>query len=313
MAKISELLQLRDRLQIVYTTAELSRELGRLTHDLGHVEDSIDDDEFWQKVNNLIGSVNLITDSLDPLNQEYSQLLKDIQEKISIEEIKFFGENYKLELKHNAVDTIRNLRVMNLQEGIVNEVLDRIRFYTNWKYPTLEIGCRDGEWTHHLIAADPLYIVDYYRDFTESAIKDFPEEYQRRIRVYLLNDIDSLTATLPLNQFNFIFCWNFLNYASFDTIKEYLKAAKLLLRPGGTFMFSYNDGDRPAGAAMAENRFMTYVPKHMLVPLCESLGFEITNQRTRDVSISWIEVRKPGELETNKAHQVLGEIKRIND
>ena len=120
-----------------------------------------------------------------------------------------------------------------------------------------------------------------------------------------------MLTTLPLNQFNFVFSWNFMNYASLDTIKEYLKIVKELLRPGGVFMFSYNDGDRPAGAAMAENFFMTYVPKHMLIPMCESLGFEVVNQRTRDVSISWIEIRKPGELTTTKAHQVLGEVKYI--
>jgi hypothetical protein len=76
-------------------------------------------------------------------------------------------------------------------------------------------------------------------------------------------------------------------------------------------MFSYNDGDRPAGAGMAENFFMSYMPKSMLIPLCESLGYIVTNDISRGMNISWLEIQKPGTLETNKAHQVLGEIKPV--
>ena len=73
-------------------------------------------------------------------------------------------------------------------------------------------------------------------------------------------------SELPQNQMGFVFCWNFLNYCSLDTIKEYLKEVKNVLRPGGIFMFSYNDGDRSGGAGMAENFFMSYMPKSMLIP-----------------------------------------------
>jgi SAM-dependent methyltransferase len=152
-----------------------------------------------------------------------------------------------------------------------------------------------------------------YQEFLDSAVSQFPEEYQRRTRLYQYKDPADLVNMLPKNQFGFVFCWNFMNYASFDTIKEYLKAVKVLLRPGGTFMFSYNDGDRPGGAGMAENFFMTYTPKRMLVPLAESLGYIVTEQCDRDRTVSWVELRNPGELKTVKAHQVLGEINRINN
>jgi SAM-dependent methyltransferase len=309
--KISELLELRDRLERVYTTAELNRELTRLTFDVSSIDPVIADPDFKKQVGGLVSNLATIADDIAITNENYKKILSTIQRQISLEEAKFFTDNYVLELKHNAVDVIRNQRVMPLKDTIRNEILDRIRLYTDWKYPALEIGCRDGEWTEYLVAADPLYIVDYYREFIDSATGDFPELYQQRIRKYLLKDYNEISTQLPENQFGFVFCWNFMNYCSFDTIKEYLKIMKKLLRPGGTFMFSYNDGDRPAGAAMAENFFMTYVPKHLLVALCESLGFEIVNQRTRDVSVSWIEVRRPGTLTTVKAHQVLGEIKKI--
>ena len=61
---------------------------------------------------------------------------------------------------------------------------------------------------------------------------------------------------------------------------------------------------------MAENFAQTYMPKSILIPLCESLGYEISNDIHCNTNISWLEIKKPGELETIKAHQVLGEIKR---
>jgi SAM-dependent methyltransferase len=239
-------------------------------------------------------------------NSKFTALIDHINQSIAAESSKFFTDNYKLELKHNSIEHVRNVRVMKLSDEVHQDVLAKIQLYTDWKYPALEIGCRDGEWTKFMVAADPLYIVDNFREFTESATKDFTESYQRRIRVYLTQGYDM--SALPQNQMGFVFCWNFLNYCSLDTVKEYLKEVKNLLRPGGVFMFSYNDGDRSGGAGMAENFFMSYMPKSMLIPLCESLGYEIINDEARDMSISWLEIRKPGTLETVKAHQVLGQI-----
>jgi cyclopropane fatty-acyl-phospholipid synthase-like methyltransferase len=109
----------------------------------------------------------------------------------------------------------------------------------------------------------------------------------------------------------FVFSWGYFNYVSLDTMKQYLRQVFDLLRPGGVFMFSYNDGDTPAGAGMAENFAQTYMPKSMLVTLCESLGYNVSSTHIHSTNIHWIEITKPGVLETNKAHQVLGKIEPI--
>lgn len=310
MIKFSEIVQLRDRLQEAYNTTAITTDVDILQNNLYAIRGSTTPSTFTDNVHSLASDLNNLKDNLRYNNELYKSLLDSINEYISVEGQRFFGDNYKLELKYDAVEKIRTIRVLPLSDEIYDEVVNRIRLYTSWQYPALEIGCRDGELTRHMVSADPLYIVDHYREFTDSAIKDFPEEYQRRIRVYLTPDHD--LSILPKNQFSFILCWNFLNYRSLDTIKEYLKHAKELLRPGGVFLFSYNDGDRPAGAGYAENFFMTYMPKSMLIPLCESLGLEVISDQAREQAISWLEVKKPGMLETPKAHQTMGEIKRYN-
>lgn len=306
-----KLVELREQLKSAYDTSTITSAINHLDVDLCNINSTVDALEFNNEINDLHLDLQRMHSALNINNSKYTALIDHINQAIAAESSKFFNYNYKLELKYNTIEHVRKVRVMPLSNEVQDIILNKIRLYTNWKYPALEIGCRDGEWTKHMVAADPLYIVDQFREFTESATKDFTEIYQRRIRVYLIQEHDM--SALPQNQMGFVFCWNFLNYCSLDTIKEYLKEVKNLLRPGGTFMFSYNDGDRPGGAGMAEGFFMSYMPRSMLIPMCESLGYEIVADEARDRSISWLEIRKPGELKTVKAHQVMGEIKHINN
>ena len=314
MKTISELVKIREHLISVYKTIPITREIELLDVELRAVGSENTGNEVRDDIIELADDLNTLHNKLKFNNDRYQAVIDRIDHLVQAESTKFLTENYSLELrvKDEAVGNIRKIRVLDLRPEIEEEILNRIRIYTSWRYPALEIGCRDGEWTKKMVAADPLYITDHYRDFLESAVKDFPEEYQRRVRPYLTKDAN--LSMLPQGQFSFVFCWNFLNYRSLDTVKEYLKSVKELLRPGGVFMFSYNNGDMHECAGYAEGYWMSYIPKSLLVPMCESLGYEVISAqeaRGEGTAISWIELKKHGELNTVKAHQVLGEIKRI--
>jgi len=239
--------------------------------------------------------------------------LQSINEEIQTLTHKLFYNNYDMESDHlyNSADFIRTHWVINVNPDVESLIRQRILLHTDWKYPALEIGCQDGYWTQHLVAADPLYIIDRHRDFLDSASSKFPEAYQRRLRQYHLANHDM--SMLPQRQFGFIFSWGYFNYVSMDTMKRYLQQAMDLLRPGGVFMFSYNDGDTPGGAGMAEKFVRSYMPRSLLVPMCQSLGFEIQAEAEHGPAISWLEIRRPGTLNTIKAHQIMGEIIRRDD
>jgi SAM-dependent methyltransferase len=240
---------------------------------------------------------------------ELADYIKIIDHQIDQIVHQLFVGNYELEEQYGDVEHVRNGRKIKVNDEISDIVRQRINLLCNWRYPTLEIGCRDGEWTQFLVASDPLYVLDRQREFLDSTNDRFPESYQHRLRKYPLVNHD--LSALPENQFGFIFSWGYFNYVSMDTMKLYLQQCLRLLRPGGTFMFTYNDGDTPAGSGMAENHAQSYMPKSYLITLCESLGYEIAAEYDFEPYVSWIDIRRPGELETNKAHQVMGEIKRI--
>jgi hypothetical protein len=56
---------------------------------------------------------------------------------------------------------------------------------------------------------------------------------------------------------------------------------------------------------------MTYVPGSILIPLAESIGFETVFVYNCEPAYSIIELRKPGELQSIKVGQTVGEIKHI--
>jgi SAM-dependent methyltransferase len=258
---------------------------------------------------------------IDSLVQRYEQLIVQIKQPVDEFDLQLqtindqitqlshllFANNYDLEEHYGNIDHVRANRCIHVDPEVQQIIQQRIFVHTNWRYPALEIGCRDGEWTQYLVAADPLYIMDRLPEFLDITNDRFTPEYQQRLRKYPL--IDHNLSALPQHQIGFAFSWGYFNFISVDTMHQVLKQMRNVLRPGGVFMFSYNDGDTAVGAGMAENFAQSYMPRSLLVTLCLSLGFEIVNEVAHAPNISWIEIRRPGTLHTVKAHQVFGEIR----
>jgi SAM-dependent methyltransferase len=261
-------------------------------------------------INGLVDHYTQLIEQAQKPVDDFSQQLDLINQQINEVTHKLFANNYELEERYGSVEQVRSNRRIYIHEELADIIKQKIALYSSWKYPALEIGCRDGEWTQFLVAADPLYIMDRHTEFLHSANDRFPQAYQNRLRKYHL--VDHNLSMLPQNQLGFVFSWGYFNYVSVDTMHQVLKQLKTLLRPGGVFMFSYNDGDTPAGAGMAENFAQSYMPKSVIVPLCLSLGFEVVADCSFSTNISWLEIKRPGQLTTVKAHQVLGEIKHWN-
>lgn len=309
--KLNELVRLRNQLSHALDTSILELELEKNSSRLLNLTENIDPE--------LVQSITAIADNHKSISSlfhrdinQITELLSQIQNKINLLSSRFFAENYQLELKYLAADSIRQVRNLERDEKFEQALIQRINLYSNWQYPALEIGCRDGAWTKLLVASDPLYIADVFEEFLSSAVQQFPPVYQGRIRKYLIQDFYKI-SNLPKNQFGLIFSYNFFNYLSVDSIKQFLIQAMEWLRPGGTIIFTYNNADLPAAAAYAENYFMTYVPESVLVPMAESTGFKTVFLYNSEPSFSIIELQKPGELKSIKVGQTIGEIKHITN
>lgn len=253
---------------------------------------------------------------------EYNHtIISDIEEKI---------DTTASQLQLNFADEL-SFQVFQLDVSVSQLILDSIQKYSDWSYPGLRLGCRyvgqntvneqrekDNNlsilFSTHMVTFDPLYFCDVNDALISQTTDHFNDLYKNRIRKYVIGDL----SILPENQFGFVFCWWVLNFCNISSLEMYLKNVYNLLRPGGTFMFSYNNSDIFESARLVDMNFMSHVPYRHLIKICNKIGFEIISNRDIPNSdplvqiISWVEIRKPGILSTIKLQQVLGKIESKN-
>lgn len=226
---------------------------------------------------------------------------------VKLVEIEYAGDTYEARFNADMLtpDIFNNIPSIESVDFIIRS---RIKQHCDWHYPGLQLGSRFKTWSDCLVTCDPLYLESNSAEVLTDIISLYPSEYSRRLRTY------TNVSLLPLGQFGFVLAWNHFNYVAFELIKAQLPTVFALLRPGGTFMFSYNNCDLFTSAIIAENHSMSYANARIIEEACRNAGFEISasyNEVTDNAEyshISWIEVRKPGVLSTVKAHQVLGQI-----
>lgn len=307
--KLHDIIELRESLKDAYPLGTINKELDAIIENLSIIKSKYNED-YTFRIGEVISVIEqaraALSLPLEKLNDVQEIIKKDLHD--STEKFRVMG--YQDELRYASPERIREIRTMYIPNGVDEIIRTAIDLYVDWRYPGLEIGCRDGEYTKYMVGCDPLYITDVHQEFLDNTMSKFPPEYQRRLRPYQIREMD--LSMLPENQFGFIFSWNFFNYLTLDSIYNYLTQCMKLLRPGGTLMFSYNNADMPAPAAYADSYFMSYVPKSSLIPMCKNLGFEVVSSTDLEPAVSWVELRKTGELKMIKAHQVLGEIKWVN-
>jgi SAM-dependent methyltransferase len=206
-------------------------------------------------------------------------------------------------------------------EENIKFIWDRLRGYSNLRYPGMQLFCRAPYLTVEMVVNDPLYLCDHHMEYIDTTVEQFNEIYQRRLAKYVISaDPERSLSQLPQNQFGFILSWMYFNYYELDTLTSFLKSILTTLRPGGVFMFSYNNGDLLPSCRISEYGGMSFIPKRNLIKTCIELGFEIIKTfdipNVDDLStpddkveyISWVEIKKPGVLQTAKRTQTLGEI-----
>lgn len=218
---------------------------------------------------------------------------------------------YEEEMRWDTNDHILNRRLVIDHDS--NLMLrNRIKLYTDWRLPGMII--RPGLETHieDLVPLDPLYVLDQHEDLIMPAITKFTAEYQRRLRPYVINDYtnEEPLHDLPDQQFGLIFAYNFLNYKPIEVVQRYLRDFYRKLRPGGVVLFTFNNCDLSQGMGLAEKYFMCYTPGHRVLDIAMQFGFENLHDQQGPNDVSWLELKKPGDITSLRGGQTLARIVR---
>lgn len=239
--------------------------------------------------------------------------LRSVLEKLKKNmEPEMFANSYNLwdqEMRYENSNYILNRR-LSIEPQDFGIMHGHVLNYTDWRLPGMIIRPGLEKWIEHLVPLDPLYVVDTDIDLVNPAVEQFTEEYQRRLRKYVINDLrrTSIMGDLPDHQFGFVFAYNYFNYKPIEVVKRYLKEIFDKLRPGGVLMFTYNDCDWSHGVALAEKNFMCYTPGTAIQHEAMMMGFEILYKHRGLGDISWFELKKPGDITSLRGGQSLAKI-----
>lgn len=201
-------------------------------------------------------------------------------------------------------------RTITLSEEHRDMLSTRITLRSDWHYSGLIIRPGRESWGSHMVALDPLYVVDEDIEWLSPIQSTYPAEYNRRVR-YIVNETytnNGYLSAIPNNQIGFVLAYNYFNFKPFEVVCCYLTECFEKLRPGGVIGFTINDCDRVGGVKLVENNFAAYTPASMIIEHAKKLGYEVVFQHNLDAANTWLELAKPGELTSIRGGQSLAKI-----
>jgi SAM-dependent methyltransferase len=267
----------------------------------------------------------------EKLTKEYNDVFRYLGDfECTIEEIKnalqdlidqnnapYFAESFKNYEESVNCETVEFIlkRKLPIYAEVSDQLTTRIRYYNDWKLVGLILRPGHEDWIQELVGCDPLYLVDTNSELLEPAKLRFNDQYQRRLRTYTIQETieSNMLDQLPDGQFGFCLVYNFFNYKPMEIIEAYLKELYIKLKPGGVVAFTFNNCDRAEGIELFERHFMSYTPEKNLLALCQSIGYEIKNVFRLDQSCTWVEINRPGTLNSLRGGQSLAKIVYNND
>lgn len=298
MKKLSELVAYKN---------ELDRYAVEVTQQFTNIE--------LQKITHLVQNDKL-NQSLEKLNKDFiefelvfDQIKQDLGDQIAVAARPWIQESYNMYDKgeaKNPMDILQG-RKYSIESAPFQH---RLLQYNNWKYPAMIIRPGLDSFVEYMVACDPLYLVDLSHEFLKPSMDRFNERYQSRLRSYVVNeDLDSqILKQLPDSQFGFCVAVNYFNFRPFEIIKKYLEEIYQKLKPGGVFAFTFNDCDRRSAVELVERFYCSYTPGTLIKELILSMGYEIVHVWHNDDPITWIEIRRPGNLKSLRGGQTLAKI-----
>lgn len=219
--------------------------------------------------------------------------------------------NWWLHQSVNETTEHRLGRELAIDDGSRDLLTGHLLRAADWRWPGLILGPGRQTWIQHLVALDPLYIADTRSDLLEPAISVFHPAFQRRLRDYVIAETSGqeILSQLPRGQMGWVFAYNFLNYRPLEVINQYLQEVWQLMRPGGRFMFTFNDCDHAHGVALCEaGNFMCYTPGSAIVQRAHEIGWQLEQRHRGLGDVAWLVLRTPGEIESRRGAQCLAKI-----
>ena len=308
--KLSEIvarLNLLDSLDVASECATATAKLNHITHVV--TEGS---DQYNSTAQDIAKTYNEIHNSIAKFSAQVESLKEELRSEIVQREQQHLIDSlhvYREEMIHDTVDVIlnRRMRIDNDDDLMLRTHLKNL---TDWRLPGMILRPGLENYIEDMVPMDPLYVVDHDPELMRPAVSKFTPEYQRRLRKYVIDDRADgpVLDQLPDNQFGAIFAYHYFNHKPIEIICKFLTEFYQKLRPGGSVIMTYNNCDLAHGVIRAESAWMLYTPKRLIKKHAAELGFELITAHDGAGDVSWLELRKPGDIVSLRGGQTLAKI-----
>lgn len=214
----------------------------------------------------------------------------------------------KINYKNSMLEQIQT-RQLEITDETRELFKSRVNNFADWHYPGMLIGANNEMFMEFMVATDPLYLVDELEELVTPIIAQFNARYQQRLRKYIIDEAhDAMFEKLPNNSIGLCVAYNHFEYRPIEIIKQYIQEIYSKLCLGGTLAMTFNDCDRYSAVMLAERQYACYTPGRLLYDFIKEVGFEISFKWNDSGPVTWLELRKPGELSSIRGGQTLAKI-----
>ena len=308
--KLSEIVDYLNVLDSLHVPDKCNEALGQLAavfHTVKHQQPSLNpyDAVLDTQFNELSTGVNKFGNTVEQLKSSLKKRIFDLEPEMFRESERVFYHEMPFETNEYILN--RRLRLDN--QSLV-ELQGRIKILTDWRLPGMMLRPGLETFIEEMVPMDPLYLVDTHQDLLTPSMQKFTIEYQKRLRPYVIDDRQAgpIMTQLPDNQFGFVFAFNFFNFRPLTLVQRYLTELHSKLRPGGVLIMTYNNCDRSHGVGLAERNWMLYTPKRLILEHAYTLGFELMTDRDGQGDVSWLELKRSGDIDSLRGGQTLAKI-----
>lgn len=252
-----------------------------------------------------------IKEAFDSFGSEFVDLNRKLKQEIESAEKVLFQQSYSSYHDESIYDAFHILGRRWQPDINLKLFYARVRRNIDWHYPAMILRPGFGDFVDELVGYDPLYLVDVSHKFIEPVLAKFNDQYQQRLRTYIIKEESDqeILGKIPTNQFGMIIGCHFFNFRPLEVIRKYLEEIYTKLRSGGVFMMTFNDCDRWSAVKLVEEKKDgSYTPGTLIFELAKIIGYEIDYCWHDEGPQTWLELRKPGSLTSLRGGQTLARI-----
>lgn len=254
---------------------------------------------YWRD-KSLYNELGSALDDMQRTSSEYNNSLDKVDKKINEllreQELVVLRRDYDTYTTQERTLELMQERALKDKE-FIKEISSDVGYYSDWRWAGIELNPSTGSLTESMLACDPLYLYTGNIADTDSIRSKFNSFFaDKRLMIY--DDLDKL----PQGQLGLATSINCYEFWPIDPIKDEMRKVYNILCPGGYFVFTYNDCEQEASLdflAGAE-AYRSYNTRTLMKSMVEMLGFDIVKEQCYREANSWMVVKKPGDLTTQK-------------